>query len=230
MLATLDLRYAGHPRRVRVHVPAAAVFPAPVLVLFDGQNVFGDAGSYAGGWHADVAADQLASTVRRPIVVGVDHGGIGRITELWQELDPFLAFVKGEVLPAVRARWETEPLTGIGGSSMGGLAAFAAHLRDPGTWSRALVMSPSLWVGRGAVFRELDRSPVPSPSRIYLDVGRREGGAMPGLAERLARTLRLRGYGPLDLLWRPDARGTHQERHWRRRLPKALWFLFRSVS
>src|SRR5262245_45147840 len=124
MLETLSLSYEGRPRQVRVHVPDRLALPAPVLVLFDGQNVFGDEGSYAGGWHADAANSRLPSTVRRPLVVGVDHGGTERIRELWQDLDPFLSFVQGEVLPAVRARWEIDAArTGIGGSSMGGLAA-----------------------------------------------------------------------------------------------------------
>lgn len=230
MSAILPFHYDGYSRRVRVHVPVGVSTPAPLLVLFDGQNVLGDAGSYAGGWYADVATDALPKTVRRPLVVAVDHGGLARIHELWRGLAPFLAFVGHEVLPAVRARWETEPLTVIGGSSMGGLAAFAAHLRDPVTWNRALVMSPSLWVDEGALFREFERSPLPSPSRIYLDVGAREGGAMPMMAARLAETLNKRGYGPDTLMWRPDERGRHQERHWRRRLPKALRFLFRSGS
>jgi predicted alpha/beta superfamily hydrolase len=114
----------------------------------------------------------------------------------------------------------------IGGSSLGGLAAFLAHLRDPQLWDRALVMSPSLWVGRGAPFRELQTRPIPQSSRIYLDVGRRERGAMPVLAERLAGELASRGYGPTDLLWNPDDHGTHHESHWQRRLPDALRFLF----
>ena len=81
MLASLYLLYEGRPRRVRIHVPPGVERGAPLLVLFDGQNVFGDEGSYAGGWHADAAADALPSTVRRPIVVGIDHGGVDRIRD-----------------------------------------------------------------------------------------------------------------------------------------------------
>jgi hypothetical protein len=44
--------------------------------------------------------------------------------------------------------------------------------------------------------------------------------------ERMAELLRARGYGNDRLLYRPDARGTHSEAHWRRRLPKALRFQF----
>jgi hypothetical protein len=30
----------------------------PTLYLFDGQNVFGDEGSFAGGWHTHAAVDR----------------------------------------------------------------------------------------------------------------------------------------------------------------------------
>jgi predicted alpha/beta superfamily hydrolase len=226
-LESLTLRYDGHERRIRVHVPAGLHARPPLLVLFDGQNVFGDEGSYAGGWHAHAAVARLPSTVARPIVVGVDHGGLGRLRELWSELDPFLGFLKEEVLPLVRSCWEVDPQhTVLGGSSMGGLAALLAHHRDPETWPSALVMSPSLWVDRGAPLREVKRHPVPRRSRIYLDVGERERG-MAELAARLAAELQERGYREDELLWRLDKRGTHRELHWRRRLPKALRFLFR---
>jgi predicted alpha/beta superfamily hydrolase len=227
VLVSLSLSYDGRERRVRVYVPPGLQQKPPLLVLFDGQNVFDDEGSYAGGWHAHAAVARLPSTVVRPLLVGVDHGGAGRIRELWSELDPFLAFLKDAVLPLVRSRWEVDPHhTTLGGSSLGGLAALMAHHRDPETWHSALVMSPSLWVDRGAPLRELSRHPVPKRSRIYLDVGERERG-MAELAARLAATLRSRGYGEDALLWRPDKRGTHREVHWRRRLPKALRFLFR---
>jgi enterochelin esterase-like enzyme len=189
----LLLRYDGKPRRVRVRPPPDGDDRPPVLVLFDGQNVFGDEGSFAGGWHADAAVDALPSTVRKPLIVGVDHGGAARIHELWRDLPAFLAFVERDVLPAVRGRFPTDPEhVAIGGSSLGGLAAFLAHLRDPETWPAAMVMAPSLRVDRGAPLRELQHRGRPVRSRIYLDVGERERGAMPILAAHLARARRAR--------------------------------------
>jgi enterochelin esterase-like enzyme len=229
----LNLRYDGHPRRVRVHVPPAMAVPARLLVLFDGQNVFGDEGSYSGGWHAHAAVDALPSTVRRPIVIGIDHGGRHRIHELWRDLDPFLGFVLGDVIPAVRglgAVHDGRHGIVIGGSSMGGLAALAALLRHPDVFGGALCMSPSLWATRGSIFHEASAHPPPPKARIYLDVGARERGSMPRLAERMAGFLASNGHPAETMLWRLDRRGIHQERHWRRRLPKALKFLFRRAK
>lgn len=202
-----------------------------MLVMFDGQNVFGDEGSFAGGWHAHEAVDKLPRTVHRPTIVAVDNGGARRNAELSSELGAFLRFIVGEVLPAVTARTGLVPApheTAIGGSSLGGTAALSAVLRYPQVFGAAMCVSPSLWLGRGALFRELAQAPA-APRRVYLDVGGRERGQMPALAARMAHELRHLGLDESRLLWRPDARGTHNERHWRRRLPKALRFLFRST-
>jgi hypothetical protein len=60
-----------------------------------------------------------------------------------------------------------------------------------------------------------------------VDAGARERGRMLADATTLAALLARSGLGADRLLWRPDARGVHHERSWRRRLPKALRFLFR---
>src|SRR5690242_3554823 len=55
----------------------------PVAYMFDGQNLFGDEGSYSGGWHLHEALDaQAAKGKRVPIVIGIHHGGASRISEL----------------------------------------------------------------------------------------------------------------------------------------------------
>ena len=79
-LGTLNPHGIGH-RRVRAFVPVRGLGhptdPRPLLVMFDGQNVFGDRGSFAGGWHVHEAVDHFAQTRRAsaPIVVAIDHGG-----------------------------------------------------------------------------------------------------------------------------------------------------------
>jgi hypothetical protein len=50
---------------------------------------------------------------------------------------------------------------------------------------------------------------------------------MVGLAERMAKELEKKGYGEGQLLLRIDPRGTHNEKHWRRRARAALRFMFR---
>ncbi len=229
------------PRTVRVHVPNREDGgPRRGLFLFDGQNVFDDPPSFAGGWHVHEAVDRLPrGTVDAPVVIGIDHGHERRISELspWREgphdgeAERFLDAVTSTVVPwAVR---ELGLLPGpqgavVGGSSMGGLAALYAHFRYPEVFGGAICMSPSFWIAGRAIFPFIERRPTPSVSRVYIDCGAREArGRMLPLAEQMARHLGQRGYAKGQLLWRPDARGTHSERHWRRRVPLALRFMFR---
>lgn len=233
----------GHDRNLRIWLPRGydANRANRVLVMFDGQNVFDDHGSFAGGWHAHTAVDDLATAKRRPpIVVGIDHGNEGRIRELSPfsvqgnegKLDVFLEWIGRSVIPTVAehvhiARGPVS--TAVCGSSMGGLAALYGHFKRPDLFGGAIVMSPSLWVGGGAIFDWIQRQPTPMISRVYLDCGGREGRMMP-MAARMAGHLQSRGYGEKQLMWRPDPRGTHSEANWRRRLPKALRFMYREAA
>lgn len=239
------------PRRARAWVPKTPPGrKRPALVLFDGQNVFDDAGSYAGGWHAHEAVDRLAARgpIVAPVVIAVDHGGEQRIDELapWSDgkrggrLDAVLDLVVGKVLPAAHAKLPLRdgPMARvIGGSSMGGLAAAWAHLARPDVFYGALAMSPSLWFAHARIVEEVARLPVPARSRFYVDGGAREmRGVLLATCHALAGVLRQRGWVDGNAkglaraertVWlRPDAKGTHAEHHWRRRLPQALRFLF----
>ena len=236
------------PRRVRAYVPTEppAGTKRPLLVLFDGQNVFGDEGSFAGGWHAHEAVDKLVAWKPvAPIVVGVDHGGVSRIDELTPfgdgrrggKLDAVIGTLVDELLPRLHARFELGYGPGshfVGGSSLGGLAALYSHLTRPDVFGGAIAMSPSLWFARAKVDAFVREQKNPYRSRIYLDAGAREGGGrMLPLAEKFAEHFRSRGWSQpepeerrdLRILMRADARGGHDERAWRRRFPKALRFL-----
>lgn len=213
--------------------------PWPLALFLDAQNVFGDAGSFAGGWHLHEA---LAARERRaqrvPFVLALPHGQDARIEELspWSAArgrpGRAAAHLEQVVAPLItRARRELPVLaepeqTLIAGSSLGGLFALYAFFERPDLFGAVLAMSPSLWVGRGAALRHLAAKRRGRPGKIYLDCGGREmrGRALLQAAS-LAQALAERGYTPPRwLMWRPDASGVHNERAWRRRLPKALRF------
>jgi enterochelin esterase-like enzyme len=213
----------------------------PALLLFDGQNTFDDEGSFAGGWYAHNAADRLLPlrAAVAPVVIGLDHGGERRISELsaWPEaghegeLDRLLDWVVGSLWPRLHDELGVCGAFSrivVGGSSMGGLAALHAHFRHPELFAGALCMSPSFWVGGRGIFETVAGRDRPPRSRIYLDCGAREGaGKMMPIVRAMAEHLRGRGWTDDDLMFRADPRGTHSEKHWRRRLPNALKFLFR---
>jgi predicted alpha/beta superfamily hydrolase len=224
-------------RRVRAYAPRGEA-ERSVVVLFDGQNVFGHEGSFAGGWEADRAAERVVTKRRpAPIVVAIDHGGVDRIHELTPfaergadgRLDALVAFMRDRLtrdvvdrfsIPRDPSRWI------IGGSSMGGLAALYTHFALPEVFGAALSMSPALWFAKRRIFGWVESQPRPWSSRIYIDCGVGEDrGTLLSLTNRMAGLLRLRGYDDDSLRVRRDPRGTHSETSWRRRLPGALRFL-----
>jgi predicted alpha/beta superfamily hydrolase len=239
------------PRGVRVYLPprgrsergtASGDEPLPVLYMFDGQNVFDDAPSYAGGWRLHESTRRISPRLYQvPVIVGLHHGGQARIDELspWKgphgggQADVLLDWLTRELMPELGRRFHlaTAPEdVMIGGSSMGGLCALYAHFRHPETFGGALSMSPSLWFGGLRIFDYVASRPTPRTSRIYLDAGAHEAsGGVLRLAERMARLLGGRGYGAGELCFRADPKGKHNEMDWRRRAPKALRFLFRKA-
>jgi predicted alpha/beta superfamily hydrolase len=238
-----DWEPPGFARRVvTAYVPSDHVADGsrPALFLFDGQNVFDDTYAFAGGWFAQDAVDTLPrGTCNVPVVVGIPHGGERRIDELvpWKmqhgggQLPPFLDWVVSTVVPEVQRRYRIlpGPLGAVlGGSSLGGLAALWGHLHHAEVFGGALAVSPSLWVAARAAFKDAHHLPRPVVSRIYLDCGGREaGGRMLPVVREMAKLLEHKGYPAAELKFRPDARGQHNEKAWRRRLPAALRFMFR---
>jgi len=63
-------------------------------------------------------------------------------------------------------------------------------------------------------------------TRVWLDVGRKEGVTTARDARRLRDTLRPLLSSPADLKYFEDPNGDHSERSWGRRLPHALKFLY----
>lgn len=216
-------------RPVHAYVPSTydGATPNTLLVMFDGQNVFGDEGSYAGGWHAHTAVDEMtAKNLRPPIVVAVHNGGESRIREMGHDVRQFAADVANLLLPQLANRFHLTGASGrvVAGSSLGGLAALVCHFNHPEAFGGCIAMSPSLWFNRRAHHRDLATRDIPRSARIYIDAGKRERGQMFADAEQLA--LHFQNQGDPSIMWRPDARGVHHEAHWRRRLPKALRFAF----
>lgn len=212
----------------------------PVAYMFDGQNLFHDAGSFSGGWHIHELMNERAAKGKQvPIVVGVHHGGAHRMEDLspWGvgrghrgHADALLDWMVGPLRRFVAEDLRILPgpeHTLVGGSSLGGLAALYAGFRHPDVFGRVLAMSPSLWVHRGALLDHARTAHLRRDTRIYIDAGGREGAGMMDYAEGLARILEARGLVPGEgLMWRPDKRGSHNERNWQRRLPKAIRFLY----
>lgn len=212
----------------------------PVLYLHDGQNLFDADRAYIPGqhWRVQDAADAAIGerTVSPAILVGVDHAGTARIDEYTPTPDPrhkgggradeYARLLIDELKPLIDGRYRTLPAeAGVGGSSLGGLVSLYLVLKHPQVFSRAAVLSPSVWWNDRVILSEVDAFDGPRP-RIWLDIGGREGADAVNGARALRDRLTARGWNEETLRYYEDRRGDHSERAWARRIRQALEFLF----
>jgi len=233
-------------------MPPGGVLPdTPLLVALDGQNM--------AAWRLEVALAALATKDQRavPLVVAIPAGA-DRIEEYGLAGTPdyagrgrkaaeFQRVVIEVVLPAVRARYHlaADPaLTGIMGSSLGGLAAFDLAWRHPGVFGLAGVFSGSIWwradnsspapqQGSRLAHRLVRATPrPPSGLRLWFSIGTKEekddrdgNGVIDAVQDtaELVAEMELRGFhrGP-DLTYVEVAGGEHNEAAWARVLPAFL--------
>jgi predicted alpha/beta superfamily hydrolase len=227
----------GENRTVVVYLPGnyeEEVRRYPVIYMQDGQNLFDDGTSYAGSWGL---ADELVSVSRLgadAIIVGVYHASQHRIAEYSPFVDErvgggdaaaYVNWMCDVLRPIINERYRSLPArehTGVAGSSMGGLLSLYAVFERGDVFGFAAVMSPSLWFARGAIFDWVRSRPFVD-SRIYLDIGAREGDRTLANARKMRDLLVQKGYAPGERLrWMEDAIGVHHESAWGRRFRKAL--------
>jgi predicted alpha/beta superfamily hydrolase len=220
----------------------------PVLYLHDGQNVFDAATSFSGvEWGVDESAERLIkeNLIEPLIVVAVANTGEQRIDEYAptrgvidakakrKKRSKGLARTYGQFLieelkPYIDRKYRTKPdaeFTGLGGSSLGGLATLAIGILYPQAFRRLMVMSPSIWWDDFAIYRLVDSIEQKPPLRIWLDTGTAEPGWEQ--ARELLKRLVEKGWEiPRDLQYMEAQSGDHSEAAWAARVKPALQFLF----
>lgn len=242
------------PRRVTVWTPASAKASAsaeatadttagkPLLILHDGQNLFDPDRAHRPGhtWQVAETAARLVEEGRIPplVIAGIDHAAEARILEMTPtegdhpgggQLWRYGRFVVEELVPFLEAEYGVDTgtgLLGLGGSSLGGLATLAIAQQYPARFGRLLVMSPSLWWDDAVILKRMRRQHLVPNTRVWLDVGLKEGRQTAALVRRLRRMLTDQlDAGHLNGI--EDPVGDHSEGRWAARLPEALEWLFR---
>jgi predicted alpha/beta superfamily hydrolase len=202
----------------------------PAIYMHDGQNLFDRATGFAGNeWEVDETVQTLAREGLEAIIVGLPN-----TPDRFPEYNPFphtwggrgdryLEFIIETVKPLVDQAFRTlsgRQHTGIMGSSMGGLISLYGFFQRSDMFGFAGVMSPSLWVGAGAIYRYVEQQPFVD-GKIYLDNGTREQSARKMKAELIRK-----GYvADKNVMYVAEPEGEHNEAAWTRRLPGALRFL-----
>jgi predicted alpha/beta superfamily hydrolase len=240
-------QFLGNQRTLIVYLPPGYDHESerqyPVLYLHDGQNIFDRATAFMGQeWQVDETAQSLIEQgkIQPLIIVGIYNTGEQRIHEYTQTRDDrkqaggqaglYGRFLVEEIKPFIDRRYRTlrEPQdTGLGGSSLGGLVTMHLGLRYPHYFGKLMVMSPSVWWDRGVILREIEWLNAKPASRIWLDMGTKEGHILLEQAQMLRDRLIARGWRLKDDLHYHEARGArHTESAWAKRVGPALRFLF----
>ena len=217
----------------------------PVLYMNDGQNLFDEEAAFVRGrtWKLAESADTaIASGEVEPlIVVGVANAGERRLAEYtpthdWKmgggEADKYGQMLIDELLPYIAANYRVlqgMASTGLGGSSLGALAALYLGLKHADIFGRLAVLSPSVWWNH-RVLVSLVGEMAPRTGlrpKIWLDIGEGEGRRAVADTEMLERRLRSRGWRPgVELSYWQIPGGTHDEAAWAARVRPMLRFLF----
>ncbi|HEV3408792.1 MAG TPA: alpha/beta hydrolase-fold protein [Chthoniobacterales bacterium] len=247
-----ESRVLGNRRDVLVYLPPgyrrSRTRRFPVMYLHDGQNVFDAATAFGGNeWGADETAQRLVNQklIEPVIIVAVANTGENRIHEYTPTrgrlqdgkrkrsrglLRQYGSFLINELKPFIDARYRTlteADYTGLGGSSLGGLATIVLGLWFPNVFRRLAVMSPSIWWDNCVLLdmiEELDEELKP-PLKIWLDTGTNEPGwerarvLRDGLVEKGWRLYD-------DLHYFEDEGAGHTEAAWGHRIDAALRFLY----
>src|SRR5204862_6032692 len=242
----------GNRRDVLVYLPPgySRFSPRryPVLYLHDGQNVFDAATSFAGvEWGVDETAQRLIrqKLIEPLIIVAVANLGEERIHEYAPtpgRIDPpkrkrskgllrsYGRFLIEELKPFIDRKYRTKryaTFTGLGGSSLGGLATLAMGILYSEVFTRLIVMSPSIWWDDYAIFRLVGILGEKPPLKIWLDTGTAEPGWE--LARNLRDYLIDKGWQlGVDLNYLEVKGAGHSEAAWAARVDPVLRFLFPS--
>ncbi len=220
-----------------------------ILYLHDGQNLFDGATSFIPGleWRIDETAQALigAAKIEPLIIVGV-YNNKDRINEytpavdakykLGGKADLYGRMLVEELKPFIDAQYRTKREarhTGLGGSSLGGLASLYLGLKYPDVFGRVAVVSPSVWFANKQIVHYVDALSKKPAVRIWMDIGTKEGRTAEEAqqtlndARLLKETLVKKGWKVgKDLSYFEAAGAEHNEGAWAARVESILTFLF----
>jgi predicted alpha/beta superfamily hydrolase len=215
----------------------------PVLYLHDGQNLFDGATSFVPGmdWHVGHTADDfiLTGAVQPLIIVGIYNTGKSRIHEYTPTKAPRLGggradrygkFLMQEVTPFIQREYRVladSRVTGIGGSSLGGLLSLYLGLKHPQIFGCVAALSPSVWWNQRVIHRLTSAATVEPHPRIWLDIGTQEGPRIVQDVEQYRDILLQKGWQfGKDLYYQRVEGAEHNEAAWAQRVGPFLQFLY----
>jgi enterochelin esterase-like enzyme len=258
-MVPFESKVYGDERLMRVWLPTgyssykASAKRYPVLYLFDAQDLFDRCTSRPDPdeWHVDeTLRDLIARKAVEPlIVVGIDNFGPGhreneysRYSGMPDAPQKLSAFMTTEVLPLIDVRYRTisdRTHRGVGGASLGSLAALTLLLDQPDAFGLGLLESTSLQNGNGRVLQETSPM-VQGPLRVSIGVGTTEvppaeaaahgfpyfDDAFVAMSRTLAENMKKSLMNHPEVKLTVQQGGQHQSKYWSERFGPAVSFLF----
>ena len=258
-IVPFESKIYGDKRLMRVWLPTgytsskASTTRYPVLYLFDGQDLFDRCTSRPGQdeWHVYETLTALIArkAVQPLIVVGIDNSGPGhredeysRYSLMADAPQKLSSFMVTEVLPLIDGRYRTisdRAHRGVGGASLGSLAALTLLLDQPDTFGLGLLESTSLQNGNGRVLQETSPM-VQGPLRVSIGVGTTEvppaeaaahgfphfDDAFVAMSRALAENMKKSLMNHPEVKLTVQQGGQHQSKYWSERFGPAVSFLF----
>nr|WP_315187945.1 alpha/beta hydrolase-fold protein [uncultured Flavobacterium sp.] len=212
----------------------------PVMYLQDAQNLFNEKAAY-GNWEIDKKLAVMSEyNIGKIIIIAIEHAEEDRIKEYnvgktvlgKGQGKKYIRFVTETLKPFVDQNFRTKTereFTGIGGSSMGGLVSIFSGLKNPETYGKLMIFSPSLWV-----VPELKINPKKAYSadtKIYLYAGGDESETMIEHVKKFQENLLSSHFvkDKIKINLSINRYGTHSETYWSDEFPKAIeWLFFQS--
>ena len=220
-----------------------------VFYMHDGQNLFDGATSFIPGqeWRVDETAERLiaAGKIEPLIIVGI-YNAKDRIDEytpardekykMGGKADLYGRMIVEELKPFIDSQYRTKRdarHSGLGGSSLGGLASLYLALRYPKVFGCAAVVSPSVWFANKQIVQYVEALPKKPKVSIWIDIGTKEGRT-PEEAPQFVENTRLLRDTLIKKRWKIgqdlnyfEADGAeHNEAAWAARVESILKFLF----
>lgn len=229
-------------RRVYVYLPDSyrrGQKRYPVLYMFDGHNLFFDSdATYGKSWGLKSYMEKSRTQL---IIVAVEcshEPNNGRLSEYspFDFSDEKYGSVEGrgsitmdwlayELKPYIDSQFRTRPerkATFIGGSSMGGLMALYGLVDYNHIFSRAMALSPSLWVEPKQLAELIRQADMKPDSVLYMDYGEKELHNHKGMHKTYGTIVNQLHKKHILLSSRMIPHGVHSEASWEKQLPFAI--------
>ena len=209
----------------------------PVMYLQDAQNLFNEAAEF-GNWEIDKKLAVMSEyKIGKIIIIAIEHAEENRIKEYnvgktvlgKGQGKKYIRFVTDTLKPYVDSNYRTKrerKFTGIGGSSMGGLISIFSGLRNPETFGKLMIFSPSLWVVPELKINA--KKAYSADTKIYLYAGGDESATMIKHVKKFQNDLIssefIKDKSKINLSI--NRQGKHSETYWSDEFPKAIEWLF----